>query len=585
MAECKQDEERWATRFAVTRILAESRTYGEAVPRLLQVIGEGTGCAYGQVWQVDAQANHLRWEHGWEAPTLDLSELTKHGQVLTFSIGDGLPGRVWASAQPEWVADITTDASPQATLASNAGLRSSFGFPIRSDGTVLGVMMFFTSNVRPPDAELLAIAADIGSQIGQFLERTKAEERLRLYARRLETLHAIDRAILVAQSPQAIAQAALHFIRQVVTCRRASILAFDFTADEAEIWAAEADGPTDLRVGMRFPMGQIASVDTLQQGRLFVLYDLRELANPSPLYKQLLKEGIVTYTSIPIVVQADLIAALNLASDQPGIFAPEYLDIARDVAAQLGVAMQNLRLFEQVRVGRERLQRLSLQLVQTQESERRQIARELHDEIGQSLTAAQLNLQVLLGIADLSELPMRLEDSLALIDRVLQQVRALSLDLRPSMLDDLGLVPALRWYLNRQAERAGFSVEMHTDQTPERFTPDLETTCFRIAQEALNNIVRYAQAKYVVVELHQRDTVLHLTISDDGVGFDVAAALQRAATGRSLGLVSMQERAVLLGGMIQFDSAPDRGTTILVRLPLATSREAARQIERRSSSR
>jgi signal transduction histidine kinase len=585
MAERKQNEERWATRFAVTRILGESRTFGEAAPQLLQVIGVGTGCEYGQLWRVDVQANQLRWEQGWEAPTLDLGELTQRSQALAFSIGDGLPGRVWASAQPEWVADITTDASPQATLAVSAGLRSSFAFPIRNDGAVLGVMVVFSSSVRPLDAALLAIAADIGSQIGQFLERTKAEERLKLYARRLETLHAIDRAALAAQSPQAIAQAALHFIRQLVACRRASILAFDFAADEAEIWAAEADRPTDLRAGMRFQIAEIASVDTLQQGRLFVMHDLRELANPSPLYKTLLKEGIVAYISMPIVVQADLIAALNLASDQPGTFVPEYLEIARDVAAQLGVAMQNLRLFEQVRVGRERLQRLSLQLVQTQESERRQIARELHDEIGQSLTAVQLNLQVLLGITDLRELPTRLEDSLALIDRVLQQVRALSLDLRPSMLDDLGLVPALRWYLNRQAERAGFSVELHTDQTAERFAPDVETTCFRIAQEALNNIVRYAQAKYVVVELHQRDKVLHLTISDDGVGFDVAAALQRAATGRSLGLVSMQERAVLLGGMIQFDSAPDRGTTIFVRLPLATSREAARQIERRSSSR
>jgi signal transduction histidine kinase len=226
-----------------------------------------------------------------------------------------------------------------------------------------------------------------------------------------------------------------------------------------------------------------------------------------------------------------------------------------------------------------------LQLVRTQESERRHIARELHDEIGQSLTAAQLNLQALLGISDLSELPARLEDSLGLIDRVLQQVRALSLDLRPSMLDDLGLVPALRWYLNRQAERAGFSVELHTDQMLERFAPDLETTCFRIAQEALNNIVRYARAKYVVVELHQRDNVLQLTISDDGVGFDVGAARRSAATGGSLGLVSMQERAVLVGGLIEFDSTPDRGTTIVVQLPLTAPQEAARHIERRSSSR
>jgi len=581
-----QEEQRWATRFAVTRILAESNRYGDVVPLLLQAIGLGTGCEYGELWRVDAQANELRWDDGWEAPTLDIREFRAYSQALTFSIGAGLPGRVWANAESEWIADIATgDDSPWATLASSAGLRSSIAFPIRSNGAVLGVMVFFGSRVRPREVAWLAIAADIGSQIGQFIERTKAEEQLRLYTRRLETLHAIDRAILAAQSPQAIAQAALHLIRRLVPCQRASILAFDFAVDEAEIWAAEANLPTELRAGVRIPIDQISSVNILRQGQLCIVHDLRELAHGSPLNNQLVKEGIRSCICMPIVVQADLIGALNIASDQPGAFAPEYLDIAQEVAAQLGVAMQNARLFEQVRVGRERLQRLSLQLVRTQESERRHIARELHDEIGQSLTAAQLNLQVLLGITDLTELPMRLEDSLALIDRVLQQVRALSLDLRPSMLDDLGLVPALRWYLNRQAERAGFSVELHTDQTAERYPPDLETTCFRIAQEALNNIVRYARAKYVVVELHQRDQVLHLTVSDDGVGFDVGAALHRAATGGSLGLVSMQERAVLLGGLIQFDSAPDRGTTIFVQLPLATSQEAIRQIERRSSSR
>ncbi len=519
----------------------------------------------------------------------------------------GLLARLRAAGHPLRLRDIGADMRNSGFQARHPPMGSFLGVPIESAAQRYGVL-YLTDKLGGEEfsAEEEQIAITLAAQTAiayenaqrydalrnhaiaieqEMAERTNAEERLRLYTHRLETLHAIDWAILPAQSPQAIAQAALQLIRQLVPFRRASIMTFDFAVGEAEIWATETNLPTDLHAGMRISLAEFLGIDTLRQGRPFLVHDLRELEKPAPLYQHLLKDGIRSYMSMPIIVQTDLIGTINIAPQQLGGFAPEHIDIAREVAAQLAVAIQNLRLFEQVRVGRERLQRLSQQLVRTQESERRKIARELHDEIGQSLTAAQLNLQVLIGITDLSELPARLEDSLALIDRVLQQVRTLSLDLRPSMLDDLGLVPALRWYVNRQAERAGFSVELHMDQTPERFPPDLETTCFRIAQEALNNIVRYAQAKNVVVELHQRDTILHLTISDDGVGFDVAAALRRAATGRSLGLVSMQERAVLLGGMIQFDSAPDRGTTIFVELPLATPLEAARQIERRSNSR
>lgn len=419
----------------------------------------------------------------------------------------------------------------------------------------------------------------------ELAERAQSEQRLRLYARRLETLHTIDRAILAAQSPQAIAQVALTPIRQLVPSRRASIIGFDFASGEAELWADESDPPAEQRTGERFRLDELPGMPAIGRGQLVVIDDLRSQTARSRFQQQLLEHGLHTCILVPIAVQDDLIGCLAIASDRPDIAAPEHRDAVREVATQLAIAIHNLKLFQQVRIGRERLQRLSQQLVQAQESERRRIARELHDEIGQSLTAAQLNLQVMLGISDLAELPDRLEDSMQLIDRVLQQVRTLSLDLRPSMLDDLGLVPALRWYINRQAERAGFAAELRVAGTIGHLAPDLETTCFRIAQEALNNIVRYARAKHVLVELSIQAMVLHLTIRDDGVGFDVGAALQRAASGGSLGLVSMQERAVLVGGMIAFDSAMDRGTTIDVRLPLEASLDAAQRIERRKSPR
>ena len=166
-----------------------------------------------------------------------------------------------------------------------------------------------------------------------------------------------------------------------------------------------------------------------------------------------------------------------------------------------------------------------------------------------------------------------LEDSISIVDRTLQQVRNLSLDLRPALLDDLGLVAALRWYVDRQAQRVGFTAQFAADPLEPRPRLDIETACFRVAQEALTNITRHAQAQQVRVELRQRDLELHLLIRDDGKGFDVRAVQERAAQGASAGLLGMQERVWLVGGQIDIESAPARGTEIRVRFSLRNSRQ------------
>ena len=215
-----------------------------------------------------------------------------------------------------------------------------------------------------------------------------------------------------------------------------------------------------------------------------------------------------------------------------------------------------------------KLQVLSRRLVEAQETERRNIARELHDEIGQALTVMQLNLQAMLQSPDADGLTPRLDESLKVVERVLEQVHDISLDLRPSMLDDLGLEPALRWYTERQAALAGLQAEFAIDPLEHRLDPIIETECFRIAQEALTNVVRHAQARTVTVELHTKDGRLHLGVRDDGVGFEVAPVREQAVRGVSLGLLSMEERAVLAGGGLEFKSSPGQGTDVQAWFPL-----------------
>lgn len=214
-----------------------------------------------------------------------------------------------------------------------------------------------------------------------------------------------------------------------------------------------------------------------------------------------------------------------------------------------------------------RLRVLSRRLVAAQETERRTIARELHDEIGQALTVMQLNLQAVLQSASESNQP-RLRATLKIVDRVLEQVHDLALNLRPSMLDDLGLEPALVWLTNQQSEIAGLKSEVHADAVAHRLDTVIETECFRIAQEALTNVVRHAQAQAITVGLRVDDGQIHLRVRDDGIGFDVAAMSEKAVRGASLGLLSMEERAELAGGKLEFNSIPGQGTEVHAWFPL-----------------
>jgi signal transduction histidine kinase len=217
-----------------------------------------------------------------------------------------------------------------------------------------------------------------------------------------------------------------------------------------------------------------------------------------------------------------------------------------------------------------RLQALSNRMLEIQEAERRRIARELHDEIGQALTAVKIHLNTAKRRVP-EEAAAYLEESIHVTELALAQVRALSLDLRPPQLDDLGLVSALRWQIDRQLGVPGIAVTFYAQPAMPRLSSDLETACFRVAQEAITNILRHASATEVEMRLTTEGDTLLLSIKDDGTGFDLAAARQRALVGKSIGILGMEERAGLVGGTVEMHSAPGAGTHILVRFPLKLS--------------
>lgn len=298
-----------------------------------------------------------------------------------------------------------------------------------------------------------------------------------------------------------------------------------------------------------------------------------------------LAESLHAGLQIPMVCADELIGVFGLYAfrDKPRAFTPADVRLLELLANQAASHVYNRKMFELVRASRERLQTLSYRLMQAHEEERRAIARELHDEIGQTLTGFQLNLQALAHSLPPRVDPAPLRDAMTGIETALEQLRDLSRNLRPSVLDDFGLIPAIEWYAARVRRRSHLNIELLLDSIEPRLPVEIETTCFRMLQEAITNVLRHARATRVRVTLKYDNAGLDLTIEDDGIGFDVAAALEQSSHGASLGLLGMQERILLSGGRVSITSTPGVGSRIWCVFPVERQVKVERRRHRRGA--
>jgi len=232
---------------------------------------------------------------------------------------------------------------------------------------------------------------------------------------------------------------------------------------------------------------------------------------------------------------------------------------------------EHKRAEKALRESEERLRYLSSQLITAQEEERKGISLELHDEMGQTLTAIGLNLESIgkeLTPEHAAMIKDKLAETISLVEHASDHVRDLSLDLRPSMLDDLGLLPTLRWYVNSYEKRTETPVIFEALNLEERLAPEVEIVLYRIVQESLNNIRKHAQAKKVKIRLEQKKKKIGVLIEDDGIGFHSDRAVSETTLVKGIGLLGMQERVRLLGGSLKIRSREGQGTSIFVELPL-----------------
>jgi signal transduction histidine kinase len=240
------------------------------------------------------------------------------------------------------------------------------------------------------------------------------------------------------------------------------------------------------------------------------------------------------------------------------------------LASSRGRAVEIAReITRDLRDSTEQIQAMSRRLVDIQETERRQFSRELHDRVGQNLTALSISLDILktqLGGNGNAAFRSRLDDAAALLESTAGSIENVMSELRPPMLDDYGLLPALQWYANEFSSRTGIEVIVHGDEQSGRLTQASEIALFRIVQEALNNVAKHARARHAHITLERADARFILSVSDDGVGLGPAPA-STARHRHGLGMVTMRERTQSLGGEFEIGAAPERGTRVVVRVP------------------
>lgn len=287
------------------------------------------------------------------------------------------------------------------------------------------------------------------------------------------------------------------------------------------------------------------------------------------------QESPTLYIALPLYAQQQVIGSLALARTKASTLrlTPEELRLSTGIVQQLGLSIENARLAQQGQVREKMLGELLYQVVGAQEAERQRIARELHDATGQSLTAIALGLRGLERLTGIgSRVPaQQIRDLVNFATAALGELRQLIADLRPSQLDDLGLVAALRWYVQEYERRHLLPVELIVQGENIRLPTEYETVIFRIIQEALTNVAKHAQATQVTLTIAIHQEHIESTITDNGCGFDLAALPTEQGQRVGWGLLGMRERALLLGGHCEIQSAARLGTTIQIKIPFLAS--------------
>ncbi|MDY7077969.1 MAG: CHASE4 domain-containing protein [Chloroflexota bacterium] len=388
-----------------------------------------------------------------------------------------------------------------------------------------------------------------------------AERRL---SERLRAIQTVGKELVLSGDRQKVAEAVVDAARLLLRCQRCALWQADKGGEVLTQLTVKAGGREGNITTLPVDGEESITQAVAQSGEPVYLPDVRE----APRYVEAGTE-MRSVLCVPLEVEEQVIGVLNVESEKVDAFDEDDQRLLSTLADQAALALENARLYEAVTQQREQLRALAMRLAEAEEAERQRLARELHDQVGQNLTALGLNLNIVRSqipdeMLDVHEvIHSRMDDSLKLVMQMTERIRGVMADLRPPVLEDYGLVSALRWYAAQFSSRVGITVTVPSEESIPRLATSVENGLFRIAQEALTNVAKHAQATRATVTVDMDGGAVRMIVADDGVGFDPARAAEPDGR-RGWGLLTMAERAEAVGGHFRVESGPQQGTRVVV---------------------
>jgi signal transduction histidine kinase len=542
---------------AISRALAE----GEGVDATLQ------GCAEALVRQLGAVFARV-----WLCRPDDVLQLRASAGLYTrldgshsrIRVGELKIGRIAAERRPHLTNAVLDDPSvDDKAWARREGMVAFAGYPLLVERRTVGVMALFAR--EPLSADVLEALAAIADAVAQYVERARAEADLRRAhdllerrveegARQLATLLEVGRELASTHELGPLLGSLLGRLQAVVAYDGAAIL----LREGEELCYAAVGGPDRWEEArhVRYPLADFQPAwERLRRDEPILVGDVLDETPDARLFRSNTAgetglEFIRSLLWVPLVVRGGIIGLLSIARSVPHAFTPPDAELALAIARQAAVAIENARLHERARDA-------------AVLEERQRLARELHDSVTQALYSLKLYAEAAgrqLDAGDRSTAREHLREVRASAGEALAEMRLLLHELRPPLLREHGLGPALRARLAAVEGRSGLATDARLDEAV-RLPAAVEQDLYRIAQEALNNVLKHARASRVTLAFGVADGYARLEVSDDGAGFDP----DRPAGG--LGLAGIRERAAHVGGVLRIESAPGAGTRIVVEVP------------------
>jgi signal transduction histidine kinase len=513
--------------------------------RIVETAAEITGAHYAALGVIDrtGQALERFLTTGIDADT--------HAAIGDLPHGRGILGVLIRDAQPLRLHEIADDPRSVGFPPNHPPMKSFLGVPIVLRGVAYG-NLYLTEKAggedfTDEDSELSQLLA---AQAAVAIENARLYENSTRWLRQFESLNEVGNALSSELELEPLLGLVARRLQELVDAKLVLIALPE--GDVLRVAAAEGESSSGV-AGMELALAGSKSRRVLERGRSERIDSL--LDDPEVDQQATRRLGVHSALYVPLMVRGRPIGIV-IAHDKQGAtpaFSEDDLRLAESLGSRAAIAVD---LSE--RVSRDSVRRV----VEAQELERARLARELHDETGQALTSILLGLKPLERTAESAEARTALESVRELVISTLQDVRRLAVELRPSALDDFGLVPAVERLTETFREQSGLRVDLETQLGEERLPSEAETTLYRVIQEALTNVVKHSAAKRVSILLQRKNSAVVAVVEDDGAGFDPSDTRADA-----IGLSGMRERVSLAGGRLQVESSPGAGTTVVAEVP------------------